>query len=74
MEVESVMNAVEELEAVLTLDQAQELAAFNSGAVVGGGSSTQQLLDDLLGRFDEDDSAVFVAHNPTPEFYPDSEE
>jgi hypothetical protein len=74
MEAEPVMNAVEELEAVLTLNQAQELADFDSGSVVGGGLPIHQLLDDLLGRLDEDDSAMFVAYSSTPEFYPDSEE
>ena len=68
------MNAVEELEEVLTLDQAQELADFDSSIAAGGASSTQQLLDDLLGLFEEDDSETFVAHGLTSEFYPDSDE
>jgi hypothetical protein len=51
------MNAVQKLEEVLTLDQAQELADFDSA--IEGGSSTQQLLDDLLGRLEDDDSLMF---------------
>jgi hypothetical protein len=66
------MNAAEELEEVLTLDQALDLADFNPGTATEEGSSTQQLLDDLLGRFDEDDSPTFVALGLTPEFYADS--
>jgi hypothetical protein len=65
------MNVVKELEAVLTLDQAQQLADFDSG--MGGVSSTQQLLDDLLGRLEEDDSEMFIAHGLTPEFNADSD-
>ena len=68
------MDAVEELEEVLTLDQAQQLADFDSGARVGEGLSTQQLLDELLGRFEEDDSAIFVAHGLAHEFNADSDE
>jgi len=74
MEVELVMNAVEELEAVLTLDQAQGLADFDPLRALEGGSPTQQLLDNLLGRFEEDDSPMFVANGLTPEFYADSDE
>jgi len=68
------MNAVEELEEVLTLDQARQLIAFNSSPVVEGPSSTQQLLDELLGRFEDDDSSTVLGHGPTSEFYPDSDE
>ena len=72
------MSAVEELEEVLaevlTLDQAQQLADFDRTAVVDGGSSTQQLLDEMLGRFDDDDPPVFLAHSLTPANYPDSDE
>jgi hypothetical protein len=68
------MNFVEELEEVLTLDQAQELADFDSGAAVEGRSSTQQLLDELLGRLEEDDSPMFLAHALTPEFHTESDE
>ena len=68
------MNTVQELDEVLTLDQAQELADFDSGAAARGGLSTQQLLDDLLGRFEEDDSPMCLASGPRPEFYADSDE
>lgn len=68
------MSVVQELEAVLTLDQAQELANFDSGAAIGAGSSTQQLLDDLLGRFEEDDSLTSLAHGIIPEFHTDPDE
>ena len=66
------MDAVGELEESLSLDQAQGLADYDSGEARG--SSTQQLLDDLLGRFDEDESAMFLADGPKPEFYSDSDE
>jgi hypothetical protein len=52
------MNGVKELRETLTLDQAQELAALDSAT--GGNSSTQQLLDDLLGRLEDDDSLMFL--------------
>jgi hypothetical protein len=71
---ESVMDAVEELEQALTLDQAQRLADFDSSLAVGGNWSTQRLLDELLGRFEEDDSPTFLAHVLTSEFYLDSDE
>jgi hypothetical protein len=68
------MNVVEELEEVLTLDQAQVLADFDSSPAVDGGSSTQQLLDELLGRFEEDDSAMLLTHGLSAESYADSDE
>jgi hypothetical protein len=68
------MNVVEELEAVLTLDQAQGLADFNPTPVAEKGVTTQQVLDELLGRFDDDDLPVFLAHSLTPEFYVESDE
>ena len=68
------MNAVEELEEVLTLDQAQQLVEFDSSQGADGGSSTQQLLDELLGRFEDDDSPMFLSHGLTPELYADSDE
>jgi hypothetical protein len=54
------MNAVEELEEALTLDQVQELADFDP-TVTADGTATQQLLDELLGCFEEDDSPRFSA-------------
>jgi hypothetical protein len=68
------MNAVEELEDVLTLDQAHRLVNCDSTPGVEGNSSTQQLLDELLGRFEEDDSPMLLAHGLTPESYADSDE
>jgi hypothetical protein len=68
------MNAAQELEEVLTLDQAQELADSDPGAAIGEGLSTQQLLDELLGRFEDDDSAMVLAHGVPPEFYADSDQ
>jgi hypothetical protein len=50
------MNGVEELEEVLTLDQAQGLVDFNIPTIERA-STTQQLLDELLGRFEDDDFA-----------------
>jgi hypothetical protein len=50
------MNGVKELEGTLILGQAQELAALDPAT--GGNSSTQQLLDDLLGRLEDDDSLM----------------
>ena len=69
---ETVLNAVEDLEQVLTLDQAERLAEFDWSSGAQGASSTQQLLDELLGRFEEDGS--FQAHGHTPEFCLDSED
>ena len=66
------MNAVEELEEVLTSDPAQGLADFD--LCPEGDSSTRQLLDELLGRFEEDDSPTFLTHGLPPEFYADSDE
>jgi hypothetical protein len=68
------MNVVEELEQVLTLDQAQERVECDPRPGAREGLPTQQLLDDLLGRFEEDDSPMFLAHGLTPEFYADSDE
>ena len=68
------MNAVEDFEQVVTLGQAERLVDFDSSPVVDGASSTQQMLDELLGRFEEDDSHTFLAQGPTPEFYADSDE
>jgi hypothetical protein len=65
------MDVVEELEEVNILDHGQRLADLDPDPE---GSSTQQLLDELLGRFEEDDSHTFLAQGPTPEFYADSDE
>ncbi len=63
----SAMNLEEDLERVLTLDPAQELVESHQSPFVGGSSSTQQLLDELLGRFEDDDSPIFQAHGLTTE-------
>jgi hypothetical protein len=67
------MNGVQELEEVLTLDQAQQLLDCDRTAVEGA-SSTQQLLDELLGRFEDDDSPAFLMNSLTPEFCADCDE
>jgi hypothetical protein len=67
-------NAVEELEDVLTRDHAQELIGFDSSPTVEAASSTQRLLDELLGRFEDDDSPMFSPHGLTPEFCADLDE
>jgi hypothetical protein len=64
------MNSVEDFEQVLTLDR--RLAEFDWSPAVEGASSTQQLLDELLGRFEDDGS--FQTHGHTPEFCLDSED
>jgi hypothetical protein len=67
------MNAVEELEDVVTLNQAQQFVDFDPSPVEAL-SSTQRLLDELLGRFEDDDSSMVLAHGLTSEFYTDSDE
>jgi hypothetical protein len=59
---ELAVNAVDNLEQVLTLDQAERLVNVDCSPVEDGASSTQQLLDELLGRFEDDDSPIFHAH------------
>jgi hypothetical protein len=66
--VEFVMSAVEELEEVL-FPRTRGLADFDPTA-----SSTQQLLDELLGCFEDDDSTTLLARSLTPEFCGDSDE
>jgi hypothetical protein len=67
------MNAVEELEEVLTLDQVHELADFDPTGTANA-TATQHLLDELLGRFEEDDSPMFSAHVLNHDFCSDSDE
>ena len=64
------MNAVEDFEQVLALDQAEQFVDFDSSPVVDGASSTQQMLDELLGRFEDDGLPMFL----TPEVCLDSDE
>jgi hypothetical protein len=67
------MNAVEELGEVLTLDQAQGLVDVDSPTIERA-SSTQQLLDELLGRFEDDDPPAFLMNGLAPEFSAGSDE
>jgi len=67
------MNVVEELEELLTLDQAERRVDFDPSRDVNVASSTQQLLDEMLGRFEEDDSPTSLAHG-MPDCYADSDE
>lgn len=67
------MNPLEQLETALAPDHAQELAEPNLARVLEE-ESIHQLLDDLLGRLDEDEASRFHTHVPTPEFCLDSEE
>jgi hypothetical protein len=64
------MNAVEDFEQVVTLGQAERLVDFDASPVVDGASSTQQMLDELLGRFEDDSLPMFLR----PEAYVDSGE
>ena len=66
------MNLVEQLEEILSLDQAEELADLDLRPAEVH-QSTQQLLDDMLGRFEEDDLSQCLTHGPTPGFYLDSD-
>jgi hypothetical protein len=63
------MNVVDELEALLTLDQAQGSADSDRRPSGNRALSTQQLLDELLGRFDDDDSTTAMAHGLASEFH-----
>jgi hypothetical protein len=68
------MNPVEDLDQALTLDQAEQFIDFDLSPAVEAPSSTQQLLDELLGRFEDDGSPMFSAHGLTPEFCADFDE
>jgi hypothetical protein len=68
---DSGMNPVEDLEQALTLDQAEQFVDFNPGPAVEAPSSTQQLLDELLGRFEDDDSPMFYANALNQDFCAD---
>ena len=64
------MNAVEDFEQVIILGQAERLVDFDSSPV----ASTQQLLDELLGRFEDDGSPTFLTRGLAPDFCTDSDE
>ena len=69
------MNVVEGLEEVPTLDLAQDIADVHPSQSVEADSPTQQMLDDLLGRLEEeDDSPIFLARGLTHELYADLDE
>jgi hypothetical protein len=68
------MSAVEELDQVLTLDQANQLVDFDRAPAGEFAAATQQLLDELLGRFEEDDSPMLSAHVLNHDFCADSDE
>jgi hypothetical protein len=59
------MYAVEELE---------ELVDVDPTPVVDEALSTQQLLDDLLGRLEDDDSPMLLVHAHSLDSYTDSAE
>jgi hypothetical protein len=59
--------------ATYALEQLEELE-FDATPVADEGSSTQKLLDDLLGRFEDDDSPMLPAHVYTFDSYADSAE
>ena len=71
---ESALHAVAEFSESLTLDQAERSVDFASSRVVDGVSSTQQLLDELLGRFEDESSPMLLAHAVTHEFFADADE
>jgi len=54
------MKAVEELDKVLIGKQTQRFAEPDSFEAIAATRSTQQLLDDLLGRLEDDDSLAFL--------------
>jgi len=59
------MNAVEEAP---TLNQAQRLTELNLPRSPEAAAATQQLLDELLGRFEDDDSPPFLRSGCTADF------
>jgi hypothetical protein len=61
------MNAFDELEQSLTVDQTQELVDCDSVEEIDGANSTQQLLDEMLGRFEDDDPTMLLACGLSPE-------
>jgi len=68
------MNAVGELGQTLTFERAQRLGDFDPSPAADMGSSTQQLLDELIGVFEEDDSPMFPGHSLPFESYADFDE
>lgn len=68
------MTVVAELETVLALDRAEGDAHSHPTLSPEWGSSTQQLLDELLGRFDDDDSLMCLTRGLKLETNPDFDE
>jgi hypothetical protein len=68
------LNAVAEFSEALTLDHPEYSVDFESSRAVDGVSSTQRLLDELLGSFDDDSSPTFPTYGYTVEFFVDSDE
>jgi hypothetical protein len=68
------LNAVAEFSEALTLDHSKQSVDFESSRAVDGVSSTQRLLDELLGSFDDDSSPMFPTHGYTAELFVESDE
>lgn len=68
------MNAFEELEQAMTSDQVQCLGYLNQSTELESPNPTQQLLDEMLGLFEDDDSTVLLAHGINPELCAGSDE
>jgi hypothetical protein len=66
------MNAVQDLESS-PLDHRQELVGFGRSQTVEASSSTQQLLDELLGRLEDDGLSTLPPHSFTLEGFTDFE-
>jgi hypothetical protein len=71
--VQSVMNAFEELKQSMTSDQAQSLSDLNPSEMEPS-SSTQRLLDEMLGLFEDDDSTMLITYLIKPDLYTDSDD
>jgi len=67
------MNVFEELEQSLTSGQAQLLSDLNPSEMEPS-SSTQRLLDEMLGLFEDDDSTMLITYLIKPDLYTDSDD
>ena len=70
---ESAVNSFEELEQAVTSDQAQLLCDLNPSEMEPS-NSTQRLLDEMLGLFEDDDSTMLLTHLIKPDLYTDSDD
>jgi hypothetical protein len=68
------MNVFEELEQSLTLDQSGQLVDYDSVPEIESPNSTQRLLDEMLGLFEDDDSTMFLTDGFSPALCADSDE